>query len=291
VTATWRGLVLGLLMGGGLLLVLHAWTSPPKRGVDTRSRRGRRWGDLLAEAGLPALSPARLAAGCVASGLASSLVVLAVSRSVVIAAVLGAIASYAPVALVRRRQRQRRHALRAVWPDVIDNLASGVRAGLSLPEALEQIGVAGPEALRGPFRRFAEDYRVSGRFGEALDRLKAELADPVGDRVVEALRVAREVGGNELGRVLRTLSTFLRDDARTRGELESRQSWTVNAARLAVAAPWVLLVLLSTRPAAVAAYDSTAGLVVLLVGAGVSFVAYRLMLRLGRLPDEVRVLR
>ena len=226
-----------------------------------------------------------------ASGLAGCVVVLAVSRSVVIAAVLGTIAAYTPVALVRRRQRQRRHELRAVWPDVIDNLASGVRAGLSLPEALEQIGRSGPEALRGPFRRFAEDYRVSGRFGEALDRLKADLADPVGDRVVEALRVAREVGGNELGRVLRTLSAFLRDDARTRGELESRQSWTVNAARLAVAAPWVLLVLLSTRPAAVAAYDSTAGLVVLLVGAGVSFVAYRLMLRLGRLPDEVRVLR
>ena len=32
---------------------------------------------------------------------------------------------------------------------------------------------------------------------------KADLADPVGDRVVEALRIAREVGGGDLGRMLR----------------------------------------------------------------------------------------
>ncbi len=87
--------------------------------------------------------------------------------------------------------------------------------------------------------------------------------------------MAREVGGSDLGRLLRTLSTFLREDARTRAELETRQGWTVNAARLALCAPWVLLLLLASKPQAVEAYRSTAGTVVLLAGAGVSFVAYR----------------
>ena len=76
-----------------------------------------------------------------------------------------------------------------------------------------------------------------------LDRLKDRLADPVGDRVVEGLRIAREVGGGDLGRLLRNLSGYLRDDARTRSELEARQAWTVNGARLAVAAPWLVLLL------------------------------------------------
>ena len=40
------------------------------------------------------------------------------------------------------------------------------------------------------FDAFALDYQVTGRFGECLDRLKDRLADPVGDRVVEGLRVA-----------------------------------------------------------------------------------------------------
>jgi len=289
-SAAGTGLLLGSLLAVGWLLVLRGWAGDPAADAEPGSRPGR-LADLIAEAGLPSLTPARLTAASVVTSLVGLVVMAAVSGSLVIAAVMGTLAAAAPLTLVRRRQRQRRNHLRSLWPDVIDNLASGVRAGLSLPEALEQIGTTGPEALQGPFTRFADDYRVGGRFGASLDRLKAELADPVGDRVVEALRVAREVGGNDLGRVLRTLADFLRDDARTRGELESRQSWTVNAARLAVAAPWVLLLLLSTRPEAVDAYDSAAGFVVLAFGAAVSFVAYQLMLRLGRLPEETRVLR
>ena len=154
-----------------------------------------------------------------------------------------------------------------------------------------QLAVRGPEQLRRPFLRFGEDYRATGRFGDCLDRLKERLADPTGDRIVESLRLTREVGGSDLGRLLRTLSVFLRDDSRTRGELETRQGWTVNAARLAVAAPWVLLALLSLRTSAIRAYDQPGGWVVLAIGAGSCLVAYRLMLRLGRLPEEQRVLR
>jgi hypothetical protein len=91
--------------------------------------------------------------------------------------------------------------------------------------------IRGPEGLRRPFARFGEDYRATGRFYESLDRLEAGLADPVGDRIVESLRMARDVGGTDLGRLLRTLSAFLREDARTRAELETRQGWTVNAVR------------------------------------------------------------
>ncbi len=65
----------------------------------------------------------------------------------------------------------------------------------------------------------------------------------------------------------------------------------MNGARLAVAAPWLVLGLLATRPTAVAAYARPAGAVVLAVGAVSSLVAYRAMIRIGRLPEEQRVLR
>ena len=162
---------------------------------------------------------------------------------------------------------------------------------MALPEAISQLRTSGPEELQPAFAAFSAVYRSSGRFSESLEVLKRALSDPVGDRVVETLRLARDVGGSDLGRLLRTLSAFLRDDARVRGELESRQSWTVNAARLAVAAPWVLLLLLGARPSAVAAYNSTSGAFVLVFGAVVSLLAYRLMMRIGRLPSESRVLR
>jgi tight adherence protein B len=229
--------------------------------------------------------------GCVGFALAGFLGMVATSQSVVLGLAAGLMMSTLPLARLRQLQRRRQRELRAVWPDAIEHLASGVRAGLSLPEAIGQLAHGGPESLRWAFAAFNADYRASGKFSVSLDFLKERLADPVGDRVVETLRLAREVGGSDLGRLLRTLATFLRDEGRVRGELESRQSWTVNAARLAVAAPWALLVLLGTRPAAVAAYNTTAGVVVLVVGAVMSLVAYRLMMRIGQLPMESRVLR
>jgi tight adherence protein B len=174
---------------------------------------------------------------------------------------------------------------------VVDNIASAVRAGLSLSEALAQVGERGPLPLREPFRRFGADYASTGRFADSLDRLKARLADPVGDRVIEALRIAREVGGGDLGRLLRSLSSFLRDDARTRSELEARQSWSVNGARVAVAAPWLVLAMLSFQSDVIQRYNSPVGALVIGVGAIVCLVAYRLMLRIGRLPEPERVLR
>ena len=285
------GPLLGLLLGIGLLLV---WQSGPRRPVRApRTRPGwqDRTGELLVQAGIEGVSPAQLVGVSAGLGFVVSVLVLGTSQVPSLAVLFGGFAALLPLLLVRRRRAQRAGELREVWPEAVDNLASGVRAGLSLPEALTQLGARGPEQLRSPFRRFGEDYRATGRFGESLDRLKGSLSDPVGDRVVEALRMAREVGGTDLGRLLRTLSSFLREDARTRSELETRQGWTVNAARLALAAPWVLLLLLSTQPDAVQAYNTPAGTVVLLAGGGVSFAAYRAMLRIARLPTERRVLR
>ena len=142
----------------------------------------------------------------------------------------------------------------------MDHLRSAIRAGLSLPEALTQLGDKGPLELRQFFRDFGADYRAGGHFDSALEALKERLADPVADRIIEALRLTREVGGSDLGRLLGTLAEFLRENARTRSELEARQSWTVNAARLAIAAPWLVLMLLATRPEAIAAYNSGRGL-------------------------------
>jgi tight adherence protein B len=284
--------VVGLSFGLGLLLV---WRSGPRRGSRRVRPTGAGWSararELLAQAGIASVTPAQLVTTSVVLATAGGLLAFAVSRAWPIGLAFGLFAAAGPLALVRWRRRTRRTELREVWPDAVDNLASGVRAGLSLPEALAALGQRGPAELQPAFAAFGEDYRATGRFGDSLDRLKDSLADPVGDRVVEALRLAREVGGHDLGRLLRTLSGFLREDARTRAELETRQGWTVNAARLALAAPWLLLALLSLRPSAVEAYDSPAGALVLLVGGAVSLVAYRLMLRIARLPAEERVLR
>lgn len=282
------GALLGLLLGVGLLLI---WRSGPRAPRPRGPRRPSWRQEILGAAGLTGINGAQLLALQIGLGVVVLLIVLLTTGTVTVSLVFAGFGFAVPAVQVRRLAAKRQADLREVWPEVVDNLASAVRAGLSLPEALAALSTRGPDVLRPPFARFAAEYRSTGRFGVCLDRLKDDLADPVGDRIVETLRVAREVGGSDLGRVLRTLATFLREDARTRAELETRQGWVVSAARLAVAAPWAVLLLLATQSTTLAAYDSAVGTAILLGGGAVCFVAYRLMLRIGRLPQDVRVLQ
>lgn len=285
------GLLLGLFFGMGLLLIIATFVAPADAAAAKESRLRAKSRELLASAGIEGITPGAFIGACVITGLTGFLLMFLVSKAWPVGIVFGLMAGWLPIALVRSRARKRLAEFRELWPDVVDNIASAVRAGLSLSEALAQVGERGPASMREPFRRFGADYASTGRFAESLDRLKARLADPVGDRVVEALRIAREVGGGDLGRLLRSLSSFLRDDARTRSELESRQSWSVNGARVAVAAPWLVLALLSFQGDVIQRYNSPVGALIIGVGAVVCVVAYRVMLRIGRLPEPERVLR
>jgi tight adherence protein B len=178
-----------------------------------------------------------------------------------------------------------------VWPDVVDHLVSAVRSGLALPDSVVTLARAGPPVTRAAFADFEAEYRATGNFSLCIGQLKDRLADPVADRILETLRMSREVGGSELTTVLRNLAAYLRQEAAIRSEVEARQSWVMNAARLGVAAPWIVLLLLASRPEAAAAYNTPAGAALVLIGLAVSVVAYRLMIAVGRIPDERRWFR
>ncbi|QEO15633.1 type II secretion system F family protein [Agromyces intestinalis] len=285
-------IVLGASLGLGLLLMVSPllW---PARGATTPSRvtAGGRIRDELRLAGLGGVPFAVVVTMLLLIAVASAAIAQAVFSLPMLTAVAGALGLLLVPLLVHRRASRRRAANRAVWPEVVDHLVASVRAGVSLPDSVAALADLGPSATRADFQAFAADYARTGSFSVALDRLKDALADPVADRLVETLRMAREVGGGELTSVLRNLARYLREDAALRGELRARQSWIRNAARLGVAAPWVLLVVLATKPETIAAYDSAAGSVLLLVGVAVSIVAYRAMIALGRLPEERRWFR
>ncbi|MCT1803465.1 type II secretion system protein F [Kocuria sp. WRN011] len=282
--------LLGVLMGAGVFLIWWSFWNQPTSKKTRHARTGRLKTSLL-RAGLPNVAPATLVAVSIAVAVVTGLAVTALTSAPAFGLCAMLVAGYIPFWFIKRRGERRSAVLREVWPDVVDHLRSAIRAGMGLPEALMQLQYRGPEVLRPAFGQFAADYRASGQLHGSLTLLKNRLADPVADNIVEALRVTREVGGTDLGKLLGTLSSFLRENERTRSELEARQSWTVNAARLSVAAPWLVLALMSTQPAAIEAYNTPTGALVLLGGLAISVAAYRLMLRLGALPTERRVLR
>jgi len=187
---------------------------------------------------------------------------------------------------IRRRQRD----LSSVWPDVVDDLGSAVRAGLSLPQAFRELSDIGPADLRDAFKRCALTYQATGDFVAGLRSLAVELADPTADKFVSVIQVAYEVGGADLGILLRTLSEVMREELKVKGEIIARQSWTVNGAKLAVAAPWLTVLVLSSRHDAAAAYTSAAGIRILLMCVLVSGFAYFAMMHIAKLPTDERLL-
>ena len=270
----------------GLLLLYDGLTGVRRTGHPGWHQRLDR---IVEEAGIEALDASRLLALCVACAITSGLLVAGISSSSLIAAVFAIGGGWLPLAFVRSRRTRRQRLFRAAWPDAIQGLISAVRAGISLSEACAAQADKGPEELRPGFRAFSGTYRATGSFQTGLDRMRVELSDPVADRVVASLTLAYEVGGTDLVRVLRTLADFVREDLRVRKEIEARWSWTVTAARVAAAAPWLVLLMMSTRPEAATAYNSPAGATVITGGAIATFVGYRLMLRAARLPEERRL--
>lgn len=281
--------VIGLLLAAGLLLCVSPVLWPRR---EVRAARQIRWvvsiRDRLVQAGLGQVSVGVVFVVSSLLAIVAGAIVYATIAVVVLAVAAAVVAFLVPSMVIGWRARARRRAARVVWPDVVDQLVSGVRSGLALADSVVILAHTGPSTTRSAFVLFEADYRATGNFTVCLDALKDRLADPVADRIIETLRMSREVGGSELTTVLRNLSAYLRQESAIRSEVEARQSWVLNAAKLGVAAPWVVLLLLATRPEAAASYNSAAGAALIVVGLIVSFVAYRLMLGLGRLPEERR---
>ena len=178
-----------------------------------------------------------------------------------------------------------------VWPDVTDHLISGIHSGLSLSEALVGLSVRGPEIIRPHFQDFRAELSKSGDFVLAIGNLKGRFNSHGSDQILEAILLAKSLGGSELLQIFRTLGDFLRQDLALRKEIEIKHGWIKNSAHLSAAAPWLLLLLLSSQPGTTEAFSEPGGIFILMIGLMLTGIAYLWMGRLGHLPEQPRVFR
>ena len=223
------------------------------------------------------------------SASVSTAAVLLMTRSVVIALAFGALAAGIACVTVRAKNNLNEAALIAAWPEVIDHLMSGIQSGLSLTESLAGLSTRGPEVLRPAFTEFKATLYGSGDLTQAIEELKDLFAHHGSDQIFEALIISKALGGSELLQILRSLGDFLRQDLALRREIEVKHGWIKNSAHLSAAAPWILLLLLSTQPSTAAAYSTPTGAMILIAGLVMTGIAYIWMNRLGRLPQTPRV--
>ena len=190
---------------------------------------------------------------------------------------------------LRSKNLHNESALVAAWPEVIDHLMSGIQSGLSLTESLAGLSTRGPEILRPAFTEFRSSLYRHGDVGEAINELKDLFHHHGSDQIFEALIISKALGGSELLAILRTLGDFLRQDLALRREIEVKHGWIKNSAHLSAAAPWILLLMLSTQPTTAAAFSTPTGGAILIAGLAMTAIAYIWMNRLGRLPQTPRV--
>ena len=225
--------------------------------------------------------------GAVGAGIGFA--VSALSSSVPIAmafATMGAVITFTfLVSSAKRRETK----FELLWPDVVDHLITGIQSGMSLVESLSQLAERGPRELAPYFAEFNRQIRKTGDFNSSVSWLQNQFSHYASDQIFEAIILSRSLGGTHLLQILRMVGDFIRQDLALRKEIEVKHGWIKNSAHLSAAAPWLLLLLLSTQPATASAYATSTGAVILVSGIVMTAIAYLWMNKLGALPKPPRV--
>ena len=226
---------------------------------------------------------------CAMSSAGVTVVVMAWTKSLVISMPFSIFSIVITWVYMRNKGRRAAAAMLQIWPEVTDHLISAIHSGLSLSEALVGLSTRGPEPIRPYIHAFHQELLSHGDFVSATERLKARLNSQGSDHILEAILLAKSLGGSQLLQIFRTLGDFLRQDLALRKEIEIKHGWIKNSAHLSSAAPWLLLLLLSSQPGTAQSFAQPGGIAILLIGLILTSVAYLWMGKLGQLPNPPRV--
>jgi tight adherence protein B len=169
------------------------------------------------------------------------------------------------------------------WPDVIDDLTAAVRSGIPLEQALIEAFARSSAELKKVLQAAVDQLRSGNSLQQTLDWLLALQLDAVGRRLFVALKIASNAGGKDVLITLQLLAESVRRDLQLLDQLRAKQRSAVTGAKVAVAAPWLIILVTSIQPTVFAAYRSSTGLFLLGAVALVCILAYFWMLQLARL--------
>ena len=246
--------------------------------------------NLLLQAGYQNIQPAQFVLLLV-GGLASTVVILAViTNSLLISIAVCVCVGAQLLESFQSRVAAETQKANTQWPKYLDSIHSATWAGATLEQALLDSISSAPAKHSWALLEFEKDHNSGIPFSDSLNNLKARLANPIADRFIEITRLASASGGRGYLNALRAQSLQLRLENSTWAEINVKQNWVLGTAKLAVLAPWLILVLLSLRPETAIAFQSESGVAVLALGTVASLLAFRLIKTLGKLPPRQRTL-
>lgn len=198
-------------------------------------------------------------------GIVAGLVLLTLTRWPVAFAAGFAAGWFAPDLVGAKAAQQqaiaRTEAL-ASWTEMLRDTLAGAHG---LEEAIVTSAAVAPEAIHPEVTALAERLRRQP-IDEALDDFGRDLAHPIGDLVVTALRLAAGGSSGDLNELLGTLAVSARDEAAMRLRVEATRARLRTAVRvitLCTASTALGLVVLNR--AYLQSYESAVGQVILAI--------------------------
>jgi tight adherence protein B len=153
---------------------------------------------------------------------------------VVMAFILGVLGFLAPMVAVRYYRRRRIRIFNHQLVDALQTMANAFKAGLTFPQAMENIAKENPPPLGQEFGLFVKEIKLGVPAEQALINMTKRVGSDDLDLVVASTNVARQLGGN-MAEMFETISATIRERFRLEGRIDSLtsqgrlQGWIVSA--------------------------------------------------------------
>lgn len=106
------------------------------------------------------------------------------------------------------------------FPDALDVIIRGIKAGLPVSDCLRLIASEGQEPVRSEFKRVVEAQAVGMTVAESVDRLAERVVTPEASFFAIVLNIQQKTGGN-LSEALGNLSRVLRDRKKMKAKVRA----------------------------------------------------------------------
>jgi tight adherence protein B len=180
----------------------------------------------------------------VIGGLMIALLVFLASHSLYIAgpaAVIGLLGL--PNLTLAQLRKRRINKFIAEFPNAIDIIVRGVKAGLPLGDCLRIIANEAAEPVRGEFRIITETQAMGLSLGEAVDKLAQRVPITEANFFAIVINIQSKAGGN-LSEALSNLSRVLRERKKMKGKIGAMSMEAKASAAIIGAVPFVVVGLL-----------------------------------------------
>lgn len=167
------------------------------------------------------------------------------------------------------RSKRRINKFLHEFPNAVDVIVRGIKAGLPLADCLRVIATEAAEPVRSEFRHIMEAQSIGLSMGEAVERIAERVPVPEANFFAIVISIQQKAGGN-LSEALSNLSRVLRDRKKMKAKVKAVSSEANSSAAIIGSMPLVVGTLLYvTSPSYIELLWTTdTGRLMLAVGAG-----------------------